>query len=180
MNHFGELIKTLQVFGAVNPCTPLVPLLRDCRMRGATLYLAGNGGSFATALHWAVDLSKVCAVRTHVLGANGAALTAWSNDESYAAALAAEFERDAKLDDVLIALSCSGTSSNICAALRTANSRPRVVPIEHSVRTVLITGIVNAETAPADITIRVPSRDYKVIEGCHLAIGHWLTKELAQ
>ena len=77
MNHLRELINTLHILDP-HTLTPLVPLVRDCRMRGATLWLCGNGGSFATAQHWACDLTKVCAVRAHVLGANAASLTAWA------------------------------------------------------------------------------------------------------
>lgn len=171
MNHLIERTNTLRMLDA-HQLTPLVPFVRDCRTHSAMLYLAGNGGSFATALHWACDLSKVCAVHCQVLGANGAALTAWANDESYAEALAAELARCAQPGDCLIALSCSGTSPNICAALSLAQSRRN--------RTALITGLVNDKTAPADITIRVPSDDYGVIEDCFAAIGHYLTKELAQ
>lgn len=179
-NHIAELSKALNVlFDTPDSARLLIPFVRDCRMRGGTLFLAGNGGSFATALHWACDLTKVCAVRTHVLGANGALLSAWANDNSYAGALAEEFERYARLDDCLIALSCSGISPNIAAALQTARMRLRTVPIAHVRRTALLTGLVNSDVAPADLTIRVQSKDYKVIEDCHLIIGHWLTKELA-
>lgn len=168
MNHLAELTKTLQ---SLDP-HELVPFVRDVRMRGGALWLAGNGGSFAVAQHWACDLSKVCAVRAQVLGVNGASLTAWSNDDSYAEALADELWRQAHSDDAVIALSCSGQSSNIWHAL--VHAQRRHIP------TVLLTGLVSAETAPANITIRVPSNDYGVIEDCFSAIGHWLTKELAQ
>lgn len=178
MSHIVELTKALNVlFDTQDSARLLIPFVRDCRMRGGTLFLAGNGGSFATALHWACDLTKVCAIRAHVLGANGAMLTAWANDGSYADALADELNRMVRNEDALICLSCSGTSPNIAAALAVVNKRVPVAP--RSTRTALVTGIVNSETAPADLTIRVQSRDYAVIEDCHLAIGHWLVKELA-
>lgn len=177
--HLTELTKALNVlFDTQDSARLLIPFVRDCRMRGGTLFLAGNGGSYATALHWAVDLCKVCAVRTAVLGANGSMLTALANDDGYGGALAAELDRMVRNEDALIAFSCSGTSPNIAAALSVVNERVPVAP--RSVRTALVTGIVNNETAPADLTIRVQSRDYAVIEDCHMAIGHWLTKELSQ
>lgn len=174
MNHLTELIKTLHILD-VHQLTPLVPLVRDCRMRGGTLWLAGNGGSYATALHWACDLHKVCAVRTQVLGANGASLTAWSNDDGYAEALSDELARSARLNDCLICLSCSGGSPNIMQALRFA--RRMVSPGRFP--SALLTSIHCTDDTHADHTIRVPSRNYGVIEDCFGAIGHWLTKELA-
>lgn len=149
----------------------LAQLIRDVRPRGV-LWLCGNGGSFATAQHWAVDLAKVCAIRAHVLGQNGAALTAWANDDSYADAFADELDRYARHSDIVIALSCSGTSANIAAVLALAARR--------NLPSVLLTGDVNDETAVASHTIRIPSKDYGVVEDCFAAIGHWLTKELAQ
>lgn len=173
MSHIDELTKALHVlFDTQDSARLLVPFVRDCRMRGGTLFLAGNGGSFANALHWACDLTKVCAVRTAVLGGNGALLTAWANDKAYGHALAEELDRLSRVGDALIVLSCSGTSPNILTALDRAWRR--------KIPSALLTGLVNSETAPADLTIRVQSRDYAVIEDCHAILGHWLTKELAQ
>lgn len=173
MTHLVELTKAINVlFDTQDSARLLVPFVRDCRMRGGALWLCGNGGSFANALHWACDLTKVCAVRAHVLGANGALLMAYANDDDYADALSEELLRFAHNDDALIAFSCSGTSPNIAAVLNIA--RGRRLPAA------LLTGLVNAETARADLTIRIQSKDYGVIEDCHAVLGHWLTKELAQ
>lgn len=169
-NHIADLTRVLHILDS-HVLTELATLVCDVRTRGGTLWLAGNGGSFATALHWACDLSKAAAVRSQVLGGNGAALTAWANDDSYADALASEWDRGARLHDALVCLSCSGTSPNITAALKLA--RRRHAP------TALLTGLINT-VALADVMVHVPSRDYGVIEDCHSIIGHWLTKELAQ
>jgi D-sedoheptulose 7-phosphate isomerase len=170
-NHIADVTHALHTLDP-HTLTALAALVRDVRIRGGTLWLAGNGGSFATALHWACDLQKVTAVRAQVLGGNAALLTAWSNDEGYAQMLVRELERGARNDDALLILSCSGTSPNIWPAL--VHAQARRLP------TVLLTGLMNAKTAPADLIIRVPSHDYGVIEDCHSIIGHWLTKELAQ
>ena len=166
MTYLATLIQALRAID-MHQLAPLVALVAPVRSRGGTLWLCGNGGSFATAQHWACDLSKVNGVRALVLGAHTPTLTAHANDSSYADALANELDCYRRAGDALIALSCSGTSSNIARALA------REIP------TLLLTGLVNEATAPADHTIRVASHDYKIIEDCHVAIGHWLTKELA-
>ncbi len=136
------------------------------RCRG-TIWLFGNGGSFANALHWSCDLQKASGMRTGVLGSNGSLLTAFSNDVSYDDAVAEEFSIVHKPEDLLIIFSCSGCSSNIVRLLVRAR--------ELSIPSVLLTGSFNAEVVQADITIKVDSKNYGIIEDCHAAIGHWLT-----
>jgi D-sedoheptulose 7-phosphate isomerase len=169
-NHIVDVAHALHTLDP-HALTALTDMARDVRIRGGVLWVAGNGGSFATALHWACDLQKVAAVRAQALGGNGALLTAWANDDGYADALANEWDRGARLGDALVCLSCSGTSPNIVAAL--AAARRRRAP------TALLTGLIST-AALADVMVYVPSHDYGVIEDCHSIIGHWLTKELAQ
>ena len=149
----------------------LCNLLQAIRETGGTVWIAGNGGSFTTALHWATDLSKAAGMRACTLGANGGVLTAWANDTHYDQALALEFRRMSRGGDCLICLSCSGKSPNIGMALRTATDLdcPTVL-----VTSSLVAGVI------ADQFIIVPATDYGVIEDAHLAIGHWLTRELQQ
>lgn len=173
-SHLHELNKALTIlFDKQGGAGLLLPFVRETRQRGGTLWLCGNGGSYANALHWACDLSKMCKVRAQMLGANGSLLTAWANDEEYEHAFANELHRYARPDDALIALSCSGLSSNIWRALVHARTTKRLP-------TALVTGTVNQDVAPADTIVRVWSKDYAVIEDCHAILGHWLTKELAQ
>jgi len=148
----------------------LLHLLIRAQIEGMTVFLAGNGGSFATALHWGLDLQKVAHIRTHVLGSNGGLLTAFANDESYEGALSAELSRLAKHGDAIIALSCSGTSPNIVELTRMS----RLL----YVKSVLVTSSHHPVDEWADHIIPIDSTDYGVIENCHVAIGHWLVKEL--
>lgn len=147
---------------------PLLDFVQS--VRGGTFWICGNGGSFSTAQHWACDLVKAAGVRAVALGSNGALLTAYANDIAYVDVFAQELRRVGVPGDALIALSCSGTSPNITRVLQAA----RVMGIA----TALLTGTVNEGVADADLVLRVWSKDYGVIEDCHLAIGHWLTKEL--
>lgn len=153
--------------------TPLYELLDTTRAAGGTIWIAGNGGSMSTAQHWACDLSKAAGLRAQALGSNPAVLTAWANDTVYGQAFACELARMARPGDCLICLSCSGTSPNIVEALtQAAHMRiPSAIVTSAAWENPLIVPV---------IAINVASADYGVIEDCHLAIGHWLTRELRQ
>lgn len=167
MSYFDD---TAAALGALDQAA-LDQLRHAIRRCMGTIWICGNGGSFATAQHWAVDLSKAAGLRAQALGANGATLTAWANDASYADALAAELARLIRPGDLLVCLSCSGTSPNVRAAMDVA--------ARADVPRVLLTGRGEHVPPGVGVVVRVASDDYGVIEDVHLSIGHWLTKELA-
>ena len=166
MNYFHELQMALS---KIDP-SPLLDFVQGCQ---GTLWLAGNGGSAATAQHWACDLSKAAGRRVQALGSNPAVLTAWANDSGYGHALCEEFDRLHRPDDRVICLSCSGTSPNIVELLGYA--------IFRNVPAAIVTGATweDPYTTPV-LAVRVPHTHYGIIEDCHLAIGHWLTEALCQ
>ena len=72
MRHLEELRAAIT---ALDPdeIGALVNFVQECP---GTLYVAGNGGSYATALHWACDLQKAAGRRCVALGANASLATA--------------------------------------------------------------------------------------------------------
>jgi len=84
------------------------------------VYLIGNGGSYANALHIANDLLAV-GIRAFTL--DPATLTASANDHGYETVFARWISCVAERGDLLIALSGSGRSANILRALRLAKRR---------------------------------------------------------
>jgi D-sedoheptulose 7-phosphate isomerase len=107
----------------------VVALLQTARDEDATVYIAGNGGSAATASHWANDLGKAtkCAgrgwIRVMCLSDNTPWLTALANDEGYERVFAGQLENFACPGDVLIVISASGNSPNLVEAVDLANER---------------------------------------------------------
>jgi D-sedoheptulose 7-phosphate isomerase len=103
--------------------------LGAARERGATIYIAGNGGSAATASHWVNDLgkgTKACGMspmRVMSLSDNISWLTALANDEGYERVFSGQLENFAKEGDVLIVISASGNSPNLLRAVETARER---------------------------------------------------------
>ena len=107
----------------------VVARLRTARDAGATIYLAGNGGSAATASHTANDFGKATRrsgqrpIRVMCLSDNTPWLTALGNDEGYERVFAGQLENFASPDDVLIVISVSGNSPNLVQAVEVAQAR---------------------------------------------------------
>jgi D-sedoheptulose 7-phosphate isomerase len=103
--------------------------LRNAGGRGATIYVAGNGGSAALASHWVNDLGKAtkCAgnapLRVMSLSDNISWLTALANDEGYERVFSGQLENFARPGDVFVAISASGNSLNLIEAVDLAHDR---------------------------------------------------------
>jgi len=103
--------------------------LQLAREAGSTVFVAGNGGSAATASHWVNDLGKSVRhdgarpVRAVALNDCVSWLTALANDEGYERAFAGQLETLSRPDDVLVVISASGRSANLIEAVRCARSR---------------------------------------------------------
>ena len=148
---------------------------------GATIFLAGNGGSAATASHMATDLAKTVAgmdgagqgFRTIALTDNVPMLTAWANDVGYEEVFAGQLRALAKSGDLLILISGSGNSRNLLRAARAAK--------ELGLTTIGLLGKGGGQLkAMVDITAVVPSDDYGPIEDAHLAINLLFTAYFKQ
>jgi D-sedoheptulose 7-phosphate isomerase len=107
----------------------VVQRLRRARDEGATIYVAGNGGSAATATHMANDLGKTTKrsgrpfVRVISLSDGTSWLTALANDEGYDRVFAGQLENFARPGDLLVVLSASGNSVNLVKAVELAQKR---------------------------------------------------------
>ena len=99
--------------------------LADCLGSGGKLLLCGNGGSAADAQHVATELvvrylADRPAIPAIALTVDTSILTAASNDLGFEHAFARQVEALGRPGDGLIAISTSGTSPNVVAAVRTA------------------------------------------------------------
>ena len=168
MRYFEDLSAVLQEVRPEN-LEELSRMVSNLRSRGDCLFLCGNGGSFANALHWGCDLVKQARVRAHVLGANVSLFSASANDSGYELSMRSEMERFAKRSDMLVCLSCSGRSRNILDATALAE--------DLGMEVVMLSG-VRCPLYPNMLRILVHSEDYGIIEDAHAAIGHWLTYSL--
>ena len=140
--------------------------------RAKRVYICGNGGSAANAIHIANDLIA-CGIRAHALTGDVATLTAIANDFSYEQIFARQIRALGETGDVLIVLSGSGKSPNILEALRAA----KVIGME----TWAVVGEFNGKHCPAallaDNTMYFGA-DMQTAEERQLHVGHKVMKWL--
>lgn len=98
-------------------------------------------------------------------------LTATANDGDFDIVFAQQVYGLGKPGDVLLAISTSGRSKNICNAV--------VVARAFGLKSIALTGKSGGDLAPlADVAIRVPSDNVAEIQELHLPVYHWLSIEL--
>ncbi len=145
-------------------------LLNQTLRRGNKVLLCGNGGSAADAQHIAAELVGRYELRRRAwpaiaLTTDTSALTALSNDYGYEEVFARQVEALAVRDDVLVALSTSGTSANVINAVKKAR--------EVGCQTIALTGAGGEPLASlCDLAVVVPAPRTARIQECHITIGH--------
>jgi|AntAceMinimDraft_12_1070368.scaffolds.fasta_scaffold30167_2 D-sedoheptulose 7-phosphate isomerase len=173
----ARLLSAIEDFD-FHEVSSLVEILLAARERGATVFIAGNGGSASTASHYVVDWMlgteisdpplPVVALTDNVPG-----LTATGNDVEFSEIFSRQLRSLGKPGDVLIVVSASGNSPNLLAALHEAQSR--------TISVVAITGFDGGKLKDlADVSVHVSTQlgDYGVAEDIHLTIGHVVKEAL--
>jgi D-sedoheptulose 7-phosphate isomerase len=143
-------------------------LTRALRRKRGTIFLIGNGASASMASHLAADLAKNAHVHTEVFS-DLSLITAISNDLGYARVFSEPLSRRARRGDLLVAISSSGRSPNILAAVQVAR-RNRL-----SVVTLSAMKPGNPLRRRGTLNIYVPAATYGFAESAHAAIlHHWM------
>jgi D-sedoheptulose 7-phosphate isomerase len=125
--YLGALRATLASL-PLDAVARLIEAVEEARARDAQIFVVGNGGSAATASHFAVDLGKGASLgaqrrfRVLSLTDNVPWLTALANDLSYADVFSEQLKNHARPGDLLLAFSGSGASENVIRAVRAANA----------------------------------------------------------
>lgn len=149
----------------------------EAYQRDATIFVCGNGGSAATASHFACDLSKWTInpqsrrVRAIALTDNVPLITAWSNDQEYADVFVEQLQALYRDGDIIIAISGSGNSANVVRAIEWGN---RVGAV-----TIGITGRDGGRLYRiAKIGLHVKNNFMPLIEDIHSVVCHALAVNL--
>jgi len=149
-----------------------IETLLDARNRGATVFFMGNGGSAATASHFANDLSVGTndydkPFRAMSLTDNVAIITAIGNDFGYEEIYVRQLRILGKGGDVAVGISASGNSPNLLKAFDYARSA--------GIKTVAITAFDGGKMKRiADAGIHVPTepKEYGPAEDAHMVLDH--------
>jgi len=146
--------------------------ITDCLLAGNKVLWCGNGGSAADSQHLAAELvghfrCQRRALSSIALTTDTSVLTAIANDWSYADVFERQVEAHCQPGDVLVGISTSGNSKNVCAALAKAR--------QLGAFTVAMTGSSGGRMAGlADVCLRVPATDPARIQEGHILLGHIL------
>jgi D-sedoheptulose 7-phosphate isomerase len=146
-------------------------LLLDALEENRTVFTMGNGGSAATASHYAADFNKGLSYgkarrfRFMCLSDNVPTLTAYANDFAYEEVFVEQLRNFLQPADLVIAISGSGNSRNILKAIEYANGRGAV--------TVGLTGYDGGELKRiAHHGVHIPIDDMQVTEDLHMVLDH--------
>ena len=153
--------------------------LFTCWLDRKTVFLCGNGGSGANAIHiandWLYATSGVFGkgIRVEALPSNQAVLTALANDEGYDSVFSFQLAVKADQGDTLIVLSGSGNSPNILSALSSAKKM--------GMKTVALLGFDGGKAKQmADRCLHFNIDDMQISEDLQLIVGHMVMKSLSR
>lgn len=159
------------------PVAVLAEAMLNCWRHKRRLFICGNGGSAANALHLANDLhygigkGKLPGMRVQALPANVSVLTCLANDEGYEEIFASQLRAEGDAEDILLVFSGSGNSPNIIRALEQAKKM--------RIRTFAVLGYSGGKAkALAEVPIHFAINDMQVSEDLQLIVGHMIMQWL--
>ena len=155
-----------------------VEVLIDARERESSIFFIGNGGSAATASHFANDIAigtRTCEkpFRAISLCDNQAVITAIANDDGYEKIFSQQLQVLLKKQDVVVAISASGNSPNLLDAIDTAKKMNTI--------TVGISAFDGGKMKEmVDVSLHVPTEkgEYGPAEDAHMVLDHLVSNYL--
>ena len=165
----AELIEHIQKVDA-NQFQAFVEILLAAYRNDKQVFIVGNGGSAADAMHFAEELTgKYKAVRRPLRGvclnSDAAALTCIANDFGYESVFSRQLEALGRKSDAVLIFTTSGNSANQIAAVKKAR--------ELGITSVVLSGRGGGECSKiSDLCLVVPSDDGARIQEIHGLILH--------
>ncbi|MBN8280244.1 MAG: phosphoheptose isomerase [Gammaproteobacteria bacterium] len=182
-SHFADSIATKQAALAVlvPPISSATGLLVEALQDGGKILSCGNGGSAGDAQHFSAELlnrfeRERPGLAAVALSTDTSTLTSIANDYAYEQVFSKQVSALGRGGDVLLAISTSGNSPNVVAAIAAAHER--------GMKVVALTGRNGGRMAgalrPGDIEIRVPAERTARIQEVHLLVIHCLCDGIDQ
>lgn len=170
--HIKEVILAVEHINSAD-LRSAVTLLSRVRATGGTVWLVGNGGSAATASHFANDLTKMAGMKAVSIPEMVPTMLAFGNDLGWEFMFSNIVAHVAVAGDVLVAISCSGNSPNVVNAVRVA--RERLCDV-----LALTNDKTNAlSIAQPNVLLRARHHEITVQEDIHSIVCHAIARELA-
>jgi len=172
----GAVAAHRSAIDAVEACAPdlakAADLIASTFAEGGTLLVCGNGGSAADAQHIAAEfvgryLKERSPFSAIALNANTSALTAIGNDYGFDEVFARQVRAHGRAGDVLLAISTSGASPNVLAAVAAAREAGLSV-------IGLAGGDGGALAGACDVCLTVPVASTPRVQEAHILLAHVL------
>mgnify|MGYP001390302396 CR=1 FL=1 len=168
LNHLTHVLDGLN-YSAI---AKVIELFLNARALEKNIFFIGNGGSAATASHFANDLaigtrSKNLPFKVMSLTDNVAVMTALANDNGYDEIFKRQLSVYGREGDILVGISASGNSPNIVKAFETA--------AKLNIKTIAITAFDGGKLREiSDQGIHVPTKEkeYGPAEDAHMILDH--------
>jgi D-sedoheptulose 7-phosphate isomerase len=176
--YVGNLKRTLDAL-PLELIEATVEQIHLARVNQRQVFIMGNGGSAATASHFACDLGKNTVMagfprlRVQSLNDNMAFFSACANDYGYDTVFAEQLTNFIQPEDVVLAISASGNSANVLKAVQVARAGGAF--------TIGWSGYQGGKLAKmVDLPIVIPSDSIEQIEDIHLMMAHMVTVSVRQ
>lgn len=173
---FGAIAEHLSVIQALNEQADVFEEIAQCMteaiLAGRKIFWCGNGGSAADSQHLAAELvgrfrRERKGLPSIALTTDTSILTAVGNDYGYEHVFRRQIEALCVSGDVVVGISTSGNSKNVCLALEAAANI--------GATTVAFTGAKGGKMVDlANLSIRIASEDTARIQEGHILVGHTL------
>ncbi|WHX98104.1 SIS domain-containing protein [Neobacillus sp. DY30] len=173
-----EFIETIEKLD-VDFLETLLYKMNEVRIQGKQIFVLGNGGSATSASHWVCDFLKGVnfnsskRFKIYSLTDNNAVFSALGNDFSYDDVFVEQLKNYLEKGDLVIGMSVSGKSPNLVKALQYAR--------EQEATTISLIGDFCGEMGDhSDYTLVIPSKNYGIVEDCHMYIAHTISQHIYQ
>jgi D-sedoheptulose 7-phosphate isomerase len=176
--YITELEQMMQAISLPN-LTAVLGILEQVYRNGHRIFVMGNGGSAATASHFALDLAKntitagAPRLKAISLTDHVPLITAWSNDTAYEHIFSEQLANMIEAGDAAIGISASGNSPNVINALTLAN---------HSgASTIGLLGATGGKIKDiVDAYVLAPGQNIEQEEDAHMILAHMITRHMRE
>jgi D-sedoheptulose 7-phosphate isomerase len=174
-NELGQMLRSISQPDLWN----VLCILEEAYHQGRRIFIMGNGGSAATASHFALDLAKntimpgAPRVKAISLTDHVPLITAWSNDTHYEHIFAEQLANMIEPGDLVVGISASGNSPNVINAVKLARQN-------HAATIALLGADGGKLKYLVDACVLSPGQNIEQEEDAHMILAHIITRHMRE